>query len=75
MFLSTVPDAVRVAALDPDRSPPDTFVVREADIYLHLPNNVADTKLSNAWFDSKLACVSTGRNWRTVMKLHELMQG
>ena len=38
------------------------------------PEGVADSKLTNAYFDSKLATVSTGRNWRTVSKLVELMR-
>jgi uncharacterized protein (DUF1697 family) len=75
MFLADVPSATRVAALDPDRSPPQTYVVRGRDIYMHLPRGVAGTKLTNAYFDSKLATVSTLRNWRTVTKLLELMGG
>jgi uncharacterized protein (DUF1697 family) len=41
---------------------------------LRLGNGAADSKLTNAYFDSKLATVSTGRNWRTVTKLLELMK-
>jgi len=74
VFLAGHPEAQRVAALDPDRSPPDRFFVRGRDIYLCLPNGVADSKLTNGWFDSRLATVSTGRNWRTVLKLHEMTQ-
>lgn len=73
VFLADVPAPHRVEALDPDRSPPDTFVVRGQEIYLRLPNGAADTKLTNQYFDSKLATISTGRNWRTVTKLFELM--
>jgi hypothetical protein len=36
---------------------------------------VARSKLTNAYFDSKLKTTSTGRNWRTVIKLLELMNG
>jgi uncharacterized protein (DUF1697 family) len=75
MFLAGLPEASAIAALDPHRSPLDTFFVRAREIYLNLPNGVADTKLTNAWFDSKLATIGTGRNWRTVLKLHEMMQG
>jgi uncharacterized protein (DUF1697 family) len=69
MFLDGKPTAAAVAALDPARSPPDEFVVRGRDIYLRCPNGLARTKLTNAWFDSKLSAVSTGRNWNTVLKL------
>ncbi len=74
MFLADVPSARAVGDLDPRRSPGDTFVVRGRDVYLRLPNGAARTKLTNAYFDSKLATVSTGRNWRTVTKLLEMMK-
>ena len=72
MFLADKPPARSVTALDPDRSPPDEFVVRGREIYLHCPNGFGRSKLSNAWFDSKLGTVSTGRNWRTVLELLKL---
>ena len=68
------PTPAHIAALDPNRSSPDVFVVRGEDIYPHLPTGIADIKLTNAWFDSKLGTVSTGRNWRTVTKLLALME-
>jgi uncharacterized protein (DUF1697 family) len=72
MFLASQPEAGAIAGLDPDRSPPDAYVVRGREIYLQCPNGVGSTKLTNAFFDSKLATVSTGRNWRTVLKLFEM---
>jgi len=72
LFLASQADALRVAALDPDRSPPDAYAVRGREIYLQCPNGAGNTRLTNAWFDSKLATISTGRNWRTAIKLFEL---
>ena len=73
--LSAMPSAERFARLEPDRSPPDTFVVVVgADVYLSLPNGVARSKLTNSWFDARLGTVSTMRNWRTVMKLAALVE-
>jgi uncharacterized protein (DUF1697 family) len=74
-FLADTPTAAQLAALDPDRSPPDEFVVRGREIYLHLPNGVARTRLTNAYFDSKLDTVSTLRGVATVDKLVELCRG
>ncbi len=73
LCLSQVPSAEALARLDPGRSPQDEFVVRGQDVYLRLPSGVARTKLSNAWFDSRLRVVSTLRNWRSVLKLAELV--
>ncbi len=72
-FLADLPSASNCASLDADRSAPDAFYVRGREIYLHLPNGMARTKLTNAYFDSKLSTVSTARNWATVLKLTEMM--
>ena len=71
-FLRERPSARAVSALDPDRSPPDTFVVRGREIYFHFPNGMGKSKLTNPWFDSRLGTVSTMRNWRTVITLEEM---
>jgi uncharacterized protein (DUF1697 family) len=75
MFLADKPEKKASSALDPDRSPPDTFVVKGREIYLACPNGAARTKLTNAWFDAKLGTTSTSRNWRTVLKLVEMCDG
>jgi len=75
VFLAAEPGEAAARALDPKRSTTDEFIVRGADIYLHCPNGYGRSKLSNAYFDAKLATVSTVRNWRTVLKLLELSGG
>jgi uncharacterized protein (DUF1697 family) len=72
-FLADPPGAAAVTGLDPNRSTPDVFHVRNREIYLHLPNGMARSRLTNAYFDSKLSTVSTARNWATVRKLLEMM--
>jgi len=74
VFLAGRPSARHVAGLDPERSPPDVYTVRGREIYLHLPNGAARTKLTTAYFDTNLATTSTVRNWRTVVALFALMQ-
>lgn len=73
-FLADLPDPHRVGELDPNRSTPDRFLVRGKEIYLLLPNGMARTRLTNAYFDSKLSTTSTARNWRTITRLFELMR-
>jgi uncharacterized protein (DUF1697 family) len=72
VFLAGAPAASRVAALDPQRSPPDELVVRGREIYLRCPNGIARTRITNAYLDATLATTTTLRNWRTVEKLAEL---
>ena len=74
MFLADEPSSAGVASLDPERSPPDVYQVQGREIYLNLLNGAAKTKLTNDYFDRKLATTSTARNWRTVNKLLELME-
>ena len=74
LFLADHPTPAAVAVLDPERSPGDTYLVRGRDVYLRLPNGAGTSRLTNAYFDSKLATMSTGRNWRTVTKLLEMMK-
>lgn len=73
-FLAKEPDPQAVETLDHQRSLPDIFLVRGKEIYLQLPNGMARTKLTNAYFDSRLSTISTARNWNTVLQLHELMK-
>ncbi|MGH2488036.1 MAG: DUF1697 domain-containing protein [Candidatus Limnocylindria bacterium] len=73
-FLAAKPTSTQIKALDPDRSPPDEFIVRGRDVFLRLPNGVGKTRLTNAYLDSKLGTTSTLRNWRTVLKLVEMAE-
>jgi uncharacterized protein (DUF1697 family) len=75
MFLKEVPDPAKAKALGASPFLPDDFVLAGRVIHLHLPHGVADTKLTNAWFDGRLKTVCTGRNWRTMTKLRALLEG
>ena len=72
IFLADEPDASAVSKLDPQRSPGDEFRVIGSEIFLYLPNGAGNSKLTNAYFDSKLSTIGTARNWTTVLKLLEM---
>jgi len=72
-FLGDRPGAGLVAGLDAGRSAPDAFAVVGQEIYMRLVTGVSPTKLTNAYFDSKLKTVSTMRNWRTALKLAKMV--
>ena len=72
VFLAEQPGADAVKNLDPQRSPGDEFRVVGSEIFLYLPNGAGNSKLTNAYFDSKLATMGTARNWTTVLKLLEM---
>lgn len=71
MLLRDEPAKKDVDALDRERSQGDGFEVRGSEIYLHLPNGVARTKLTNDWFDRALKTRSTQRNWKTMLALRD----
>lgn len=72
-FLAEEPSKAAVQALDPRRSPGDSFRVIGTEVYLHLPNGVAHTKLTNDYLDRTLQTMATMRNWRTVLAIAELL--
>jgi uncharacterized protein (DUF1697 family) len=74
-FLADAPAAPRVTALDPNRSPGDSYIVRGREIYAIFPNGVGSSKLTNSYFDVQLSTTSTARNWRTIHKLFDLLNG
>ena len=75
LFLADTPTEKLIASLDAERSPGDDFTVRGSEIYLHVgKNGFAKTKLTNAYFDSRLKTMSTGRNWRTTCTLLDMME-
>jgi uncharacterized protein (DUF1697 family) len=73
VFLADQPSAGKVRTLDPDRSPPDEFLVRGKEIYVHYPNGSGRSKLNASYFESKLGTRGTARNFNTVNKLLALM--
>ena len=74
MFLADTPAQGNIATLDEKRSLPDEFTVRNKEVYLRCPNGLGRTKLTNDYFDRRLSTVSTVRNWRTVLKLLEMVE-
>jgi uncharacterized protein (DUF1697 family) len=73
-FLAAAPGVGPIATLDPERSPPDEFVVRGREVYFRFPRGAGKTKLTTPYFDGKLATTMTVRNWRTVTALLELLR-
>ena len=52
---------------------PDRYEIIGKDVFLFCTSGYGSSKLSNPFFESKLKVKATTRNWKTVMKLHELV--
>ncbi|NEK60098.1 DUF1697 domain-containing protein [Geodermatophilus sabuli] len=69
-FMVRPPEPGRVAALPPAELGAYRVVGRE--LFLWLPDGIADTPLASWRWDTLLAVPGTTRNWNTVTKLAEL---
>lgn len=74
-FLQRLPEPERVARLATPEGSPDEFVLAGDAIWLHCPLGNGTTKLSNAFFERKLAALATTRNWNTVNALWAMAAG
>jgi uncharacterized protein (DUF1697 family) len=72
-FLADEPAATSIATLDPERCPPDEFIVKGKEIFMLLPNGMGRTKLTIDYFEKRLGTQGTARSWNTVNKLLDLM--
>jgi len=71
VFLKGAPAPAGLDALARAAGPSEAFVHRDRELYLHLPDGVGRSKLPQAL--GPLRTPATGRNWRTVLTLGELM--
>lgn len=52
---------------------PDRYEIIGKDVFIFCTAGYGTSKLVNSFFESKLKVPATTRNWRTVMKLHEMI--
>ena len=70
-FLPEAPAPDRVDALPPVEGDGE-YLVRGRELYLWLPQGIANTPLAAWKWDRMLGVAGTGRNWNTVTKLGAL---
>ena len=68
-FLHAAPSAQSQEHLGQPSPGNDRFLILGRDIYLYCPGGYGETKLSNTFFEKKLKCAATTRNWKTVNEL------
>jgi uncharacterized protein (DUF1697 family) len=73
-FLVSVPSREQVEKLMTYVNEPERLVLVGKEVYLHCPNGYGKTKLSNNLLEKKLGVAATTRNWKSVIKLHELLK-
>jgi uncharacterized protein (DUF1697 family) len=73
-FLVAAPARADVRALSARPPGPDECAVVGREVYLRCPNGYGRTKLHNTYLERVLRVQATTRNWRTVLKLRELLE-
>lgn len=73
-FLQKQPSKDQLEGLAQMDFTPDKMAVHPDYVYLFCPGPYHKTKLSNAFFEKELGTSATTRNWKTVLKLQEMLQ-
>lgn len=72
MFLSKAPEASAIEKVAALASPPQQLRCIGQELYLYLPNGVAESFVMKKPVDRLLGVVTTMRNWRTVNTIHQM---
>ena len=71
-FLKELPSKEKLDKLKTLTFSPDRFEIIGKDAFIFCSAGYSDSKLTNQFLENKLGTSATTRNWKTVMKLHEL---
>jgi uncharacterized protein (DUF1697 family) len=71
-FLKELPSKEKLEKLKTLAFDPDKFEIIGKDAFIFCSAGYSDSKLTNQLFENKLGITATTRNWKTVIKLHEL---
>jgi uncharacterized protein (DUF1697 family) len=74
-FLAAQPAADKLKSLDRNEFLPERYEFGDRCMYQWFPNGVGRSKLATAPWDRRLGVRGTGRNWRTVTTLLEMLDG
>lgn len=72
-FLTGAPVKPDLNAINSIKAPSEQCLLSEGAFYLHAPEGVGRSVLANK-IDRLLGVPTTGRNWRTITRLLELIQ-
>ena len=73
-FFNRVPSQFAIESFNKLDFSPDQFLTTKNALYLHCNQKFSDCKLTNAMMEKQLGVVCTTRNWKTTLKLQELLE-
>jgi uncharacterized protein (DUF1697 family) len=71
-ILKEEPSNQLVKNIEGFKSFPDRFEIIGKNVFIYCENGYGRTKITNDFFEKKLKIPATTRNWKTMMKLHEM---
>jgi uncharacterized protein (DUF1697 family) len=72
-ILKQIPSPELVMEIEEMNFQPDRFEILGSDVFVYCENGYGRTKITNDFFEKKLKIPASTRNWKTVMKLHEMI--
>jgi uncharacterized protein (DUF1697 family) len=54
--------------------PPDRFFISGSEIFIYCPNGFGRTKIYTNFFEKKMGVIGTGRNWKTITTLMDIIE-
>lgn len=72
MFLASIPPDPDFESLDEIKKESENYELKEKVFYLYAPEGIGRSKLAGK-IDRALGVTMTGRNWRTVKKISEML--
>ncbi len=73
-YLSEKPKIENIEKTNALDFPPDEFIINENKVFVFCPNGYGKTKINNTFFEKKLGVSATTRNWKTTLKLLEMVE-
>ncbi len=75
MFLATHAVSTALEDIQKTYSGPEELHIIGQEAYIYYPEGIGRSKLSNTFLEKKLKTAGTARNWNTVLRLQQMMQG
>ncbi len=73
-YLQNAPTETTLAAFKPFDAKGDEFKIEGKNIFIYCQNPYNETKLQNGFFEKKLLCFATTRNFNTSMEVLNIMR-
>jgi uncharacterized protein (DUF1697 family) len=75
MFLATDPVSTAQGDIQKTYAGPEELHITGQEAYIYYPDGIGRSKLTNTFLEKKLQTRGTARNWNTVLRLQQMMQG